>query len=140
MRVTGFKSALPFPADDDFVAAHVHLVGLQWTRRRAGNVASIEVVHAIVASAPDLVEIVAVLYGAAQVRANVGERSVLSVRSHEEERGPASKTNNLRAIRLEFANFSGHNFVAAKISDGRRNQVTEDRIDSGHNRGKQSAS
>src|SRR5690349_5748370 len=134
MLVMGFKSALPFPADDDFVAAHMHLVGFQWTRRRAGNVAS------IVASAPDLGEIVAVLHGAAQVRANGGERSVLSVRSHKQERGPASKTNNLRAIRLEVANFSGHNFVAAKIRDGRRNQVTEDRIDSGHNRGKQSAS
>src|SRR5690242_384266 len=140
MRVIGLKSGLPLSADYDFIATDVHLVGFQWTRRRAGDIAPIEVVHAIVAGAPDLVKIVAILHGAAEVRANGGERAIFAIGGHQEQRGPASKTNNLGAIRLDVANFSGHNFIAAKIRDGRGDKVAEHRIDSGDDRGEQSAS
>jgi hypothetical protein len=65
----GLKSGLPLPADYDFVAADVHLVGLKRAGRRAGDVAPVKIVEPIVASAPNLVEIVAILDGATQVRA-----------------------------------------------------------------------
>jgi hypothetical protein len=41
------------------------LKDFQWTRRRTREVASIEIIETVVASTPNLVEIVAILHSAA---------------------------------------------------------------------------
>src|ERR1051326_4362583 len=92
--------SLPPAADDHVIALHVYVVALQRPRRRTADVAPRQVVHAVVARAPDLVEIVAVLHGAAQVRARSRHRLVLAVGGADQESGAAAEAEHLGRIRL----------------------------------------
>ena len=66
----GYHSALPLAADHYFIATYVDLEGFERTRRWAGNIAAVQVIQAVMAGAPNLVQVVAVLNSTAQVCAN----------------------------------------------------------------------
>src|SRR5579864_9467301 len=90
--------SLPLSAYDDFVPANMDLIGFQGAGRRTRDIAAIQVVQAVVTSAPDLVEVVAVLNGATQVRANCRKGKVLSLGGHQQESGAGSQAKNLGAV------------------------------------------
>ena len=71
---------LPFPADDNLVAAHVNIEDIERPWRRAGDVAAVEIVDSVVARTPDLAQIGAILHGAAQMGTGGGEGAIGAVR------------------------------------------------------------
>src|SRR5262245_13685853 len=93
---------LAFTADHNFFATAVHLVGRQRAWRRAGNVAPIQVVHSVMAGAPNLSQVAAVLDGAAEMGASRGHRPVLALPSVDQNAGAASKAKNLEGVGLEL--------------------------------------
>src|SRR5215467_9776498 len=136
----GLKSGLPLSADYDFVAAHMYLESFEWAWGWAGDVAPVEVIHSIVAGAPNLVEIGAVLHGTAQVSAYGRECAIFSFSGHQQECGPGSESNDLGAVRFEILYFCGNDLIASKISHGRWNQVAKHGIDGGNDGGEQPSS
>ena len=95
------------PPYENFVAANLHVVEFQGARRRAGDVPAIQVIHAVVACAPDFVQIVAILHGARKMGTGGGHRPVVTAGSANEQSGPAAKTKNLAAIGLQFTHATG---------------------------------
>src|SRR5450756_602835 len=55
-------SRLPFPAHDDLLALHVHVEQFQRARRRTRDVAPRQVVDAVVARTPHLLQVATVLH------------------------------------------------------------------------------
>src|SRR5512133_1580139 len=78
-------SALPLSGDDDLFATHMDVVLLERTRRWTRDVASGEVVDAVVTGAPDLLDVVAVLHGATQVRAGGRHGFVFAFGTHHQQ-------------------------------------------------------
>src|SRR5271169_3287615 len=85
LRVLASSSGLPFPADYKVLTAHMDPVALQRARRRARDIASVEVIHAVMAGAPNLVEVGAVLDRAAQMCAGGGKGAVLTFSDAQQE-------------------------------------------------------
>src|SRR6266568_7388249 len=83
--VSRLTSSLPLAADYDFIAPHVHLKNIQRTRRGPRDVSSVQVVKTVVAGAPDLVEVVAVLHRATQMRAGCGKGAILAFGGQQQQ-------------------------------------------------------
>src|ERR1700758_3023441 len=116
------KSSLPLPADDNLIAAHMDIKQVERPWRRAGNIAAVEIVDSVVAGAPDLAQIVAILHGAAQMRASRGEGTIRAVAVHDQQTGTAAEPENLRGIRPQFRELGGDDLVAAKVRHRRRDE------------------
>src|SRR5690348_3838184 len=121
-------SSLPLSGDDDLFAADVDVVLLERTGRRPGDVAAGEVVDAVVASAPDLLDVTAVLHGAAQVSAGGGHGLVFAVGAHHEQAGTRTELKDPGGIRFEVADFAGDDGVSAHVDGLGRDQVAHDGI------------
>src|SRR5579859_103469 len=78
------NSCSPLAAYDDFVAPDIYLKFFQRSGRWSRDVSPVEAVRAIVAGAPDCMQIVPVLNGAAQMSANGGHGVVLALRRQEQ--------------------------------------------------------
>ena len=130
---------LPLPVDDNLVAANVNIEHVERPRRRAGDIASVQVVGAVVAGTPDLAQIAAVLNRAAEMRAGGGEGPVSSIAVEDQQAGTAAEAEDLAAVRLQVASFGGHNLVSAEIDHGRRNEVAQHGIEERSQRGQDAA-
>src|SRR5205823_3030327 len=89
-------------AHDNRAAARVDDEGLEWPRRRAGDVLAVEVVVPVVARTPDMAEVGAVLDGAVQVRAHGGEGAELARWRPDEDRRTIAELEDLPRVRLHL--------------------------------------
>jgi hypothetical protein len=110
------------------------LEGFKRTGRRTGDVAPIQVVETVVAGAPNLVEVVAILNSAAQMRADRGKGSIFTLGSHEQESRATTKSENLGAVRFQVSNLGCNYFITTKVRHRRRNQVSKHGIDESDDR------
>src|ERR1700752_957251 len=92
---TSCISGAPFSADDYFGAADVGFKFFQRARRRTGDIPAAEVVKAIVAGAPHLARVAAVLHGTTQVGAHGRESTILTVSGEQQQPGARAESKNL---------------------------------------------
>src|ERR1051326_974498 len=121
-------SALPLSGDDDLFAAHMDVVLLERTGRRTRDVASGEVINAVVAGTPNLLNVVAVLHGATQVSAGGRHGFVFALGTHNQEPGPGAPIEYLGRVGLQVTDLGGDDGVATHIDRGGRDQVAHDGI------------
>src|SRR5438477_9700811 len=138
-RTNALISRLPFPPHHDFVAAHVHVEQFQRTRRRTRNVAAREIVGAVMAGAPDLLQVAAILHCATEVSAGAGHGAVFAVGTEKQQAGPAAEAKNLGGVGLQFADARRDDGVSTHVSSGGRHKITQDGVDKGRGGGKQSS-
>src|ERR1039457_5045372 len=93
--------------------------------RRTGNVAAVEIVDAVVAGAPDLAQIVAILHRAAEVGTSGGESTIGAVALHDQQAGTAAEPENLAGIRLQVPELYVECFGAAQNLHRRRDKIAE---------------
>src|SRR5579864_8204822 len=93
--MSGFLAA----PDKYLVAPDLHFKGLKRTRRRPGDVASVHIVFAVVACAPDFARVVTVLHGARQMRACGRHCLVLAAGGTDEQSWAAAEAKYLAAVR-----------------------------------------
>src|SRR5215470_11844605 len=87
----------------NLVPASLNVKLLQRPRRRPGNIASIYVIGPVVTGAPNLVEIIAVLHCARQVRTGGRDRVVFSRCRSDQQSRPAAKTKYFSTIGFQLA-------------------------------------
>src|SRR5579864_1372147 len=97
--------------------------------RRTGDVAAVEIVGSVMTGAPDLTQIAAILYSAAEVGAGSRERAIAAVVIHDQESGTASEAEDFSRIRLHLDLFRCDNLIAAEIHHCRWNKIAEHGID-----------
>ena len=108
----------------------------QRTRRRTGDISPVQVVHAVMAGAPDFVQVAAILNRAAQVRADSGYGVIFALGGHQQQRGASSEPENLRAIGFQVTDLGGDHFVSAKVHHARRNEIAQYGVKKRHEGGK----
>src|SRR6478672_3114181 len=120
------------PASDKYlVAPDLHFKGFQRTRRRSRNVASVDVVFAVVAGAPDFASVITVLHRACQVRARGRHRLVLTARGTDQQSRAAAEAKNLAAVRLQLACLCSNHGTAAHVRFLGRDKKPQHRIKEG---------
>ena len=77
----------------------VDVEAIERPRRRTVDVAAVQVVVAVVARAPDVLEVGAVLHRAGQVRAGGGERAELARRRADDDDGRRAEGDDLAGVR-----------------------------------------
>ncbi len=111
-------------AHDDRVPADVDGVRLQRPGRRAGAVRALQVVVAVVAGAPDVLEVLPVLDDAGQVRADGRERPNLSAGRPDQDGRPRAELDDPPAVGLEAAcGQVERDARRAGLGDSRRDQL-----------------
>src|SRR5438445_3908317 len=104
------------PASDKYlVTLDLYFKGFQRARWRAGDVASVHVIFAVVAGAPDFAGIVTVLHRAGQVRACGRHGLILAARGADQQSRTAAETKDLAAVRLQLACLGGNHGAAAHV-------------------------
>jgi len=96
--------------------------------RRAAHVAAVQVVDAVVARAPDLARVTAILHGATQMSAHGRKGLVLPVRGPDQNGGFRAELENLGSVVFELANPGRHDRAAGGFGNRRRNDVPKRRI------------
>src|SRR5215467_11417763 len=94
---------LAIAPDENFVAAHLGFEQFQRSRRRPGNILAGQVILAVVAGAPDALQIVTVLDGAGKMRACRRHGAEFSARHPHQQSRTSPKTKNLSTIGLELS-------------------------------------
>ena len=114
--------------DDDVVAALHDLVLAQGTRRRAGDVLAVEVVHAVVARAVDLLQVGPVLDRAVEVRADRGERAQLAVGRQDQDAGSEPNLKTMPWFGFRSASFAATTLLGSSSLRGGDAEVLDDRV------------
>src|SRR5271157_239591 len=131
---------LSLAGDHNVLALNVDGEFLQRARRRSADVAAFQIVSTVVASAPDLPSVVAVLHGAVQVSADRREGLVPALPRANQDAGFGTELENLAGVRFQLAGLRRYHRAAGGFGDRRRDDVTERRIKKGPNRREHSAS
>src|SRR5208337_5246522 len=129
-------SGLPLATDDNLVAALVNIEDGKRPGRRAGDVAPIEIVGSVVAGAPDLAQVGAILHDAAEVGAGSGERAEGAVGIENQQARLVAKAKDLAGVGLHLGNFCGNHLVSTEIRHRWRDKVAQYRIEKRCQRGK----
>src|SRR5271166_9323 len=131
--------ALPVTPHEDLVAANLHFKTFQRARRRPRDVTAAQVVHAVMAGAPNLMQIGAVLHGAGQVRTRSRHRTILSAGGADQKPGAAAEAKDLSTIERQLSNPASHNRIASQVGCLGWDQEAQDGIHKGNRGGDQSA-
>jgi hypothetical protein len=124
----GLISSLTPPPHEDLIPSHLHLKSLQRAWRRTRDISAVEVVPAVVAGAPDLTQIVAVLDCAREMRAGCRHGAVLSAGGADEQARTIAKAEDLPTVRLQLADTPGYDRVATDVGGFRWHKITQDGI------------
>src|SRR6476659_10453146 len=109
--MSGFLAA----SDKYLVAPDLHFKRLQRTRRRAGNVTTVDVILAVMAGAPDLARVITILHGARKVRAGGRHGLILAGGGTDQQSRAAAEAKHLAAIRLQLASLCSDDGAAAHV-------------------------
>src|SRR5687768_1277586 len=116
-------------AHDDLVAAGIHFEFFQRPRRWSTDVLAVEVVIAVVTSAPDMFCFGLILDDAVEVRADGGECFYFAgVGAHENSR-LAPKLKDLSGIDRELVQLCGYDGALGRLDYLRRRHETKYRVD-----------
>src|SRR6476619_7953537 len=118
-------------SDKYLVAPDLHFKGLQRTRRRAGNIAPVDVILAVMAGAPDLARVITILHGTRKVRAGGRHRFVLTAGGADQQPRTAAETKHLAAVRLQLADTGSNHGAAAHVRFLGRDKKPQHRIKEG---------
>jgi hypothetical protein len=88
------------------------------------------------ASAPDFVEVGAVLDGTTEMGTNGGNSAVVTIDKNEQG-WPIAKTKYLGAVGFEVLDFASYNFILAQIRNDRRDEIAQYWVDKRNDGGKQ---
>src|SRR5579883_787058 len=125
----GLISRLPPAPHKNFLTAHLHFEQLQGARRGPGDVFAIQVVVTVVAGAPHVLHVIAILDRAREMGAGRRHGAIFSAGGADEYPRSIAEAEDLAAVWLELSNAAGHDRVASQVGRLGWNQVLEDGVD-----------
>src|ERR1035437_4331168 len=136
----GPPSSLLLTSHKDFVAADLDLERLQRTRWRPRDVAAVQVVHAVVAGAPDLAQIRTILHCAAQVGAGGRHGAIFARARLHQQPGTGAEAKRLRGVGLHLRKTCRKYGIATQIGELWWDQIAQNRVEERGCRGQQAGS